>query len=359
MKCARCDRLPGAIADQAGVLEIGLPLNHSLAKLLKIARHLDIPAHRTGDGCTLELTSGQLHPLVEALDEALSEAEQLDARARFRTGTARTAGSSLFSSERLRSFIGRVRDGWLLRLLAENQLTAHFQPIVAACEPTQVHAYECLLRGRLDGQLIYPGRLLDTAKRMDILFQLDRRAREAAIRSAASHAIRQKIFINFTPTAIYDPEYCLRSTIELISQFDLAPEQIVFEVIESEQVDDVAFLRRILDHYRAAGFKVALDDLGSGYSSLTLLDQLRPDYVKIDMALVRDVHKDRFRGMLLDMLLEVCNKLDLPSIAEGVEHAEEAVWLQSHGARLLQGYLFARPAAIPPMPADLQGRIVA
>jgi EAL domain-containing protein (putative c-di-GMP-specific phosphodiesterase class I) len=358
MKCARCDCLPQEVTDQAGILEIGLPLNHSLAKLMKVARSLEIPARRITDGCALELTPGKLRPLVDALDETLSEAEQLDARARFRQAAESVQGS-LFSSERLRSFMSRVRDGWLLRVLAENQLTAHFQPIVAAAHPEQVYAYECLLRGRLDGQLVYPGKLLDAAKRMDALFQLDRRAREAAIRTAANHNIQQKIFINFTPTAIYDPEYCLRSTIELITQLNFKPEQIVFEVIESEQVNDVAFLRRILDYYRKAGFKVALDDLGSGYSSLTLLDQLRPDYVKIDMGLVRDVHKDRFRGMLLDMLLEMCNKLQMPTIAEGIETAEEAAWLQSHGAQLLQGYFFAKPAAVPPVPANVQAKIVA
>ncbi len=358
MKCARCDRLPQEVTDQAGILEIGLPLNHSLAKLMKVARSLEIPARRINDGCALELTAGKLRPLVDALDEALSEAEQLDARARFRQAAESVQGS-LFSSERLRSFMSRVRDGWLLRVLAENQLTVHFQPIVEAAYPEQVYAYECLLRGHFDGQLVYPGKLLDAAKRMDALFQLDRRAREAAIRGAANHNIQQKIFINFTPTAIYDPEYCLRSTIELITRLNFKPEQIVFEVIESEQVNDVAFLRRILDFYRKAGFKVALDDLGSGYSSLTLLDQLRPDYVKIDMGLVRDVHKDRFRGMLLDMLLEVCNKLQMPSIAEGIENAEEAAWLQDHGAQLLQGYFFAKPAAVPPVLANMQSKIVA
>jgi|GEM_PF-4971716 len=118
--------------------------------------------------------------------------------------------------------MSRVRDSWLLRVLAENQLTAHFQPIVVAAHPEQVYAYECLLRGHLDEQLIYPGKLLDAAKRMDALFQLDRRAREAAIRTAANHNIQQKIFINFTPTAIYDPEYCLRSTIELITQLNFS-----------------------------------------------------------------------------------------------------------------------------------------
>jgi|GEM_PF-7127044 len=93
MKCARCDRLPQEVTDQAGILKIGLPLNHSLAKLMKVARNLEIPARPIVDGCALELTPGKLRPLVDALDEALSEAEQLDARARFRRAAESVQGS--------------------------------------------------------------------------------------------------------------------------------------------------------------------------------------------------------------------------------------------------------------------------
>jgi EAL domain-containing protein (putative c-di-GMP-specific phosphodiesterase class I) len=116
-------------------------------------------------------------------------------------------------------------------------------------------------------------------------------------------------------------------------------------VVESEQIADRDHLLNILAYYRREGFRVALDDLGSGYSSLNLLVALRPDFVKLDMELAREVGNDPLRRALVQALVQTAHDYGIQVIAEGVETVESAQILSEMGIRLLQGYLFGKPAA--------------
>lgn len=95
------------------------------------------------------------------------------------------------------------------------------------------------------------------------------------------------------------------------------------------------------------GFGVAQDDLGSGHSTLQLLGVLRPNYVKLEMELVRDVHKDAFKRNLVRQIIELAHRFDIKVVAEGIEVYAEAAWLQSQGVDYMQGYYCAKPAAEP------------
>jgi EAL domain-containing protein (putative c-di-GMP-specific phosphodiesterase class I) len=239
-------------------------------------------------------------------------------------------------------------------MLREQRLTSVFQPIVRADDPDDVFAHECLLRGvNPDATLMPPGPIYQAARAADLLFPLDRAARLTAIREAAAHGLDQKgthLFINFNPTSVYDPVFCLRSTTAAIAATELRPEQVVFEVVESDQISDVGHLVRIIDYYRSAGFKVALDDLGSGYGSLNLLVDLKPDFVKLDMRLIRGVDSDPYKAGIVGKLLEMAHHLDVATVAEGIETVGEWEWVRDNGADYVQGYLFARPASPPPRP---------
>ncbi len=98
---------------------------------------------------------------------------------------------------------------------------------------------------------------------------------------------------------------------------------------------------------------MALDDLGAGYSSLNLLASLRPDFVKLDVGLVRDVDRDPYRTAIAAKLLDLAKDLGVIVVAEGVETEEQWRWLVAHGADLAQGFFFARPASPPPVPATV------
>jgi len=156
--------------------------------------------------------------------------------------------------------------------------------------------------------------------------------------------MKSLLFINFFPTVVYDPVHCLRTTREAMRETGLQPDQIVFEVVESEDIVDRGHLLDILTRYRAEGFRVALDDLGSGYASLNLLADLRPDFVKLDMELVRGAATDPLRRGLVQAIVRAARDEGIRVIAEGVETLEVAELLAEIGVSLLQGYYFGRPS---------------
>jgi len=102
-----------------------------------------------------------------------------------------------------------------------------------------------------------------------------------------------------------------------------------------------------MQDYRAEGAKIALDDLGSGYSSILHLADLRPDYVKLDQRLVRDAYGDHLRSVLLKAITEAAHKLEICVVAEGVETEDDLKFCLEIGADLAQGYFLARPAEVP------------
>ncbi len=119
-------------------------------------------------------------------------------------------------------------------------------------------------------------------------------------------------------------------------------------MIEAEALDDLGHVSQILETYRSEGFLVALHDIGSGYSGLTWLGALRPDFVKLDRGLVHGVSENEVQSTIIAKLIELGHELGITVIAEGVERPEDFAWLRANGADLAQGYLFAAPASPPP-----------
>lgn len=346
-RCQRCEIVCDPVAGP-GTLHLRMPLAHTLGK---VQQHLHGGAsHYTEQHGTISIAvpNPDLLPVLRALCHVLTPVEQANVRALFQPANTSLGIHDYLGATSLPQLVAQAQSGWLVRMLRDERLHMVFQPIVACREPDQVFAYECLLRGTNDEQLVYPNQLLSVARGADLLFQLDLAARRTAIRDAVLYGISAKLFINFTPSAIYDPTFCLRSTVQTLAEAQIPPERVVFEIIESDHVA-ADHLRRICDYYRERGFGIALDDIGSGYSSLTLLSELRPDYMKLDMQLIRNIDHDAYKALITSKLLETAQGLGITTIAEGVETAAEYAWLAQHGADLIQGYYIAKPAAPPPL----------
>ena len=353
--CSRCETLPSPVLE-SGLLYVAPPLSHTQASLRRLLKRGGILYKEVSHGIlAVELGAGVLQHLGEEIGGSLSETELDDSRALMVGEGVEPSIKDLARMQPLGRLLAAVRGEWLVEMMREGRLTTHFQPIVAAGNPDGgVFAYECLLRGvEADGDLVGAGIMFEVAEAAGLLFNLDRDARATAIRRAAEHGIESNVFINFNPTSIYDPSYCLRSTMKVFEETNLRPEQVVFEITEGQRVKDPRHLTSIIDFYREAGFRIALDDLGAGYSSLNLLSKLKPDFVKLDIELVRDVGTDPYKTRVAAKILELANGLGVGVVAEGVETEEEWRWLSENGADYLQGYLFARPAPTPPLPAKL------
>ncbi|MDZ8188850.1 MAG: EAL domain-containing protein [Nostoc sp. ChiSLP02] len=299
-------------------------------------------------GLSLNCKPGQAQEIARNLAQLLAPRELKETQVLFIQGSIQPELQDFSDIASLQRFIKLNQSEWLLEMLAAERFTSYFQPIVSIQDTSQIYGYESLLRG-LDeeGSLVSPEAILELATEAGLLPQLDRAARLKAIEQFTSHQVSGHIFINFAPTALYDPVYCLRSTVEAIDRAGIEHQRIVFEVVESDNPQDLAHLKAVLQYYRDSGFLVALDDLGSGYSSLNLLHQLRPDFIKLDMELIRDVHQDLYKASITEKILEITQKLNIQTVAEGIECVEELNWLRERGATFAQGYLIARPSAIP------------
>ncbi len=263
------------------------------------------------------------------------------------------SAAQLMQSSTLQQLCNRLDSEWIQRVVRDRQLVTYFQPIVSNHVPASIYAYECLLRGVTEeGRLIPPLQLISAARDTGLLPDLDQAAQLLAIQSATQHAVRVCVFINFSPRLLEASTDWIDQTIRATIHSGIAPGQFVFEVVESDQIADLSRLLVILDSFRDAGCRVALDDVGAGYNSLNLLTLVKPDFVKLDMELIRGVHLDPYKSCVARKLLELARELGVLTIAEGVETQEEWTWTREHGADLAQGYLFARPAPQPP-PLDV------
>lgn len=227
--------------------------------------------------------------------------------------------------------------------------TFAFQPIVDAASRT-VLSYEALVRGP-NGE---PAPSILAKVNDGNRYRFDQACRVKALTLAAQLGMETRLNINFLPNAVYRPEACIRATLAAAKRVNFPTERIVFEVTEGENVLDVKHLLGIFNEYHRLGFATAIDDFGAGYAGLNLLANYQPDYLKLDMDLIRSIDRSRARQAIVRGMIAVCGSLSVAIVAEGVETEEEYAWLFRHGVDLFQGYLFARPgfealpnAAIP------------
>jgi EAL domain-containing protein (putative c-di-GMP-specific phosphodiesterase class I) len=222
-----------------------------------------------------------------------------------------------------------------------------YQPVVDLSE-RRIIGFEALTR-ITNRSFAGPDRLFKAAHEHDTLWTLERLCRDNAIRGAHGLQPDQMLFLNMEPDSIHDPALRSEATFDLIREAGLKPTQIVLEMTEHQAVRDPVMFRQMLNHLQFQGFRLAVDDVGSGYSGLRSIADLKPDFIKIDMALIRDIHRDPIKQDLTGTIARFSASSGLTLIAEGVETRDELRCLRTIGVRYMQGFLFARPA--PPFAA--------
>ncbi len=310
-------------------------VRHHLAQLLGDRAEL---VRAQGDAL---LVRGELTGLLRELSERLSYTQRQDARAAPWDGEL----VDYAQGATLEVWADRLDSRWFAA--AAQALHFHVQPI-AGLRDGEVHGYEALVRARLGDQDFGAGELLRAAAAHEQMPAFDARARSQAIAGVFPQLpANTRLFINFSPTVIYDPDICLGTTFRTCVETGADVSRLVFEVTEAHAFPDLTLLRRILDRYRGEGARVALDDMGSGHTSLLYLSALRPDYVKLDRGLLTGLRPDDPRVPLLGAMIRYAHDLGILVIAEGVEDAQELHIVRELGADLGQGYFLARPAARP------------
>lgn len=247
----------------------------------------------------------------------------------------------------------RARDRVLLETelrlaIQAGQLSLFFQPKVDVRSRRIVGA-EALVRWvHPQRGLILPGRFITLAEESGLIVPLTDWVLQAACRSQRRW---MDLGLPSVPLAVNLPASSLADARlpgqldTLMRQHGLAPSCLTLELTETMLMRDVTATIAVLERLRAMGFGLALDDFGAGYSSLAYLQHLPVSEIKIDRAFVTDVARGGRDGALAATIITLGQELGLQVVAEGVETAEQAEFLQGRGCVLQQGFLYARPAA--------------
>ncbi|MEW6697050.1 MAG: EAL domain-containing protein [Bacillota bacterium] len=232
-------------------------------------------------------------------------------------------------------------------LLENKKFRIFYQPVVSL-QTGEILGWEALTRGPENSYFLSPAVIFNYAEEAGLLFPLEKVCRELAINKFDPVDSNQKLFLNIHPHTINDPQFVKGETIKLLKDSHLSPHNLVFEITERQGIHDFHQFNKTLAHYRNQGYRVAVDDAGAGFSSLQAIAEVRPEYIKIDHSLVRDIDSNRVKQTLLETFVIFAQKIGCSIIAEGIETEAELTALRSLGVHYGQGYYLARPAY--PMP---------
>jgi EAL domain-containing protein (putative c-di-GMP-specific phosphodiesterase class I) len=230
-------------------------------------------------------------------------------------------------------------------MLAWNAIEIHFQPIISGRQ-REILSVEALSRGHDNaGTLVPPALLFRLAAQDRLSLEFDRACRRAALERFVPlyHANNKLVlFLNTHPSMLVEDVEQPHVFADLVRQYGLDPRNIAVEILEAD-VTDTVLLRAAAEAYHRHGFLVVMDDVGAGYSNLDRMLQIKPDMLKADRTLVRDLHRDSYKQGVFKALVLLGERIGGWVVTEGVKTRDEAVVALDLGADMLQGFFFGRP----------------
>ena len=231
----------------------------------------------------------------------------------------------------------------LKEIIYNNNLKTVFQPIVSLLTG-DVIGYEALTRGPSNSKYINPEILFKDAKFYSLLWDLEILCRSNAIKKFSNHNCDKLLFLNVDPDILKDSHYIKGFTKDILSEHNISPMSIIFEITEKTSIDNYINFNEVIDHYKDQGYKIAIDDVGTGYSGLTTIAKTRPFYIKMDMSLITNVTRDNFKKAIIKSFVEFANTTNTKIIAEGIEDISDLNTLIEIGVHYGQGFLINKPS---------------
>jgi EAL domain-containing protein (putative c-di-GMP-specific phosphodiesterase class I) len=302
----------------------------------------------------LEQKSAELDQLIRGY---LAERADLSGRFRSFVGAGRIRFDSKYRLERLiyrgvqeardqvtrKTVKAEIRGGEMLQdAIARRDIFPVFQPVFDLSSGEMIGT-EALSRGPRGSEFESGETLFSLADRTELLIPLERVCRQRSLEAAAYANPRLQIFLNLSPAAASDPEFLGPLFREQVQSFGIEPDRIVLEITERTYAVYEGLFREVLSRFRQQNFRIAVDDVGTGYSNLSSLAEIEPDYLKFDNVFVRGIDRRRVKQDLLEALMSFARKMKTKVIAEGIESKEELKVLQNLGVPYGQGFLLARP----------------
>ena len=228
-------------------------------------------------------------------------------------------------------------------ILKEERITTMYQPIVNL-RSGEVIGYEALSRGPEHTPYYSPLALIDKAHEVGKIWELEMLFRKKAFEQLNKLCKDKLLFVNVDPDVMKTPEFKTGLTKEYLDELGADETSIVFEITERTAIFDYEAFQGVLENYRNQGYLIAIDDVGAGYSGLKTIHEVRPNFIKIDMDLIRNIDKDAFKQALLKAFVDTSLTTNIKIIAEGIETKEEMKTLILLGVHAGQGFFLKKPS---------------
>lgn len=255
---------------------------------------------------------------------------------------ATEAGAMLRSAKEKAHLRNRME---LRELLAERRLQVAWQPIISFAT-AEIMGIEALCRGPAGSTFETAEHLFSTGQAQDLAHELDVACCERIFSSVPVLAEDRLLFVNILPESILDARFDAAGLASSVRSAGLEPSRVVLEIAERGRIPGYAGFRRRLEPLREDGFKIAVDDVGTGYASLRLLPEVEPDLLKVDASLVRDIDLHPTKQGVMGTILDMAGRLGAEVVCEGIENARELETCMRLGAHHGQGYHLLPPAPV-------------
>lgn len=243
------------------------------------------------------------------------------------------------------------KDGEVKELMLRENFQTAFQPILTLAEGDTI-GFEVLNRPKSTAIFPTTEEFYNYVGKSNNVFRIEAFLRNLSLQRYSEQFKKTTtcknglIFLNIQPQVLTDSAYRSGTTLDLLEKYELSPDQVVLELTEKEAVTDYAQFEKIIDNYRQQGFRIAVDDAGTGYNSLKTIISLKPEFIKLDKSLIRDIHIQPAQQQLVKLLQEFADQSKTHIIAEGIENCLELDFLKKLGIHFGQGYALGRPDAV-------------
>ena len=241
--------------------------------------------------------------------------------------------------------LDQARLGEVRRMLREGSVRTLFQPIIRL-PGHEVVGFEALSRGPAGSYLESAENLFGFTERAGVLGEVELLCLERALVNAARLPAGSILFLNLSMLGLEYIESDGDGLIGRVEAAERSPRECVLEITERTYAESASRLRERVAELRKHGFRIAIDDMGTGYSALHVLADLQPDFIKLDKMLVRDLAAAPIKRNLVSAITGFARSSQSVVIAEGVETEDEMKSLLELGVELQQGFLFGLPEPV-------------
>jgi EAL domain-containing protein (putative c-di-GMP-specific phosphodiesterase class I) len=236
----------------------------------------------------------------------------------------------------------KAKSSLLIDAVTNNRIVPFFQPIQNALSgKNEIH--ELLMRIEIDGKIISAYEFIEVAESMSLINRMDLMVIENAFKKMIEEKYEGVLFINLSPKSLVVGNYADAIT-KLIYQYGISKDSVVFEITERETVKNFSVLEKFVINLKLDGYKFAIDDFGSGFSSFHYIKKFPIDYLKIDGEFIININKDPKDRAFVHSILTLAKELNVKTVAEYVEDEEIVATLKTMGVDYLQGFHIGKPA---------------